>query len=186
MKSWPKVKLGQVQVSSNIAQNHYLAHRKSYLVIICPNSHTKFTKSVIRSSYYLVQFGLIYPYLAPNKNLCPYLALLAYIYHHTYSWLYLGLITLIWAYLPLMSLILPYVPYSPYSIYFYWDCTSVQTFRVIGPLFMEILHFKDLGDTSVVSKCNLSVNLFIGQFFVCSFRYFTSVYNLKAIGPLLM
>ena len=50
MKSWPKVKLGQVQVGSNIAQNHSsnLAHRKSYLVIICPNSHEKLTKSVIR------------------------------------------------------------------------------------------------------------------------------------------
>ena len=41
MKSWPKVKLGQVQVGSNI---------KSYLVIICPNSHEKLTKSEIRSS----------------------------------------------------------------------------------------------------------------------------------------
>ena len=67
MKSWPKVKLGQVQVGSNIAQNHlYIAHRKSYLVIICPNSHEKLTKSEIRSSYYLLQFGLIYPYLAPK------------------------------------------------------------------------------------------------------------------------
>ena len=89
MKIWPKVKLGQVQVGSNIAQNHssspyevisghylpqftwkvdqkwnyvtfksvrtllritHLAHRKSYLVIICPNSHEKLTKSEIRSS----------------------------------------------------------------------------------------------------------------------------------------
>ena len=30
--------LGQVEVGSNIAQNH-IAHRKSYLVIICPNAH---------------------------------------------------------------------------------------------------------------------------------------------------
>ena len=28
----------------------HLAHRKSYLVIICPNSHGKFTKSEIRSN----------------------------------------------------------------------------------------------------------------------------------------
>ena len=37
---------------------------------------------------------------------------------------------------------------------------------------MEILHFEDLGDTSVVSECSLGVNLFL-----CSFRYmyFTSV-----------
>ena len=51
---------------------------------------------------------------------------------------------------------------------------------------MDILPFKDLGDTSVVSECSLGVNLVIDNFFVCRFRYFTSVYNLKAIGPLLM
>ena len=51
---------------------------------------------------------------------------------------------------------------------------------------MEILHFEDLGDTSVVSKCSLGVNLVIDNFFICRFRYFTSVYNLNAIGPLLM
>ena len=91
MKSWPKVKLGQVQVGSIT----HLAHRKSYLVIICPNAHEKLTKSEIRSSYYLLQFGFIYPYLAPKYHFCPYLALF------TYIWLHLGLITHIWAYLPL-------------------------------------------------------------------------------------
>ena len=39
----------------------------------------------------------------------------------------------------------------------------MQNFRTIGPLFMEILHFKDMGDTSVVSKCSLGVNLVIGN-----------------------
>ena len=59
MKSWPNVKLGKVQVGSNIAKRDlksaqtllritHLAHRKSYLVIICPNSHEKLTKSEIR------------------------------------------------------------------------------------------------------------------------------------------
>ena len=33
-------------------------------------------------SYYLLQFGFIYPYLAPKYHLCPYLALLTYIYHY--------------------------------------------------------------------------------------------------------
>ena len=37
----------------------------------------------------------------------------------------------------------------------------VQNFRAIGPLFMDILHFEDLGDTSVVSECSLGVNLVI-------------------------
>ena len=60
----------------------------------------------------------------------------------------------------------------------------MQNFRAIGPLFMKIFHFEDLGDTSVISECSLGVNL--NNFFVCSFRYFTSVYNFKAIGPLVM
>ena len=30
---------------------------------------------------------------------------------------------------------------------------------------MEILHFKDLGDTSVISECSLGVNLVIDNFF---------------------
>ena len=120
----------------------------------------------------------------------------------------------------------------PIYAFFYWDCTSVQNCRAIGPLFIEILHFKDSGDTSVVSECSLGVNLvsdnicyvvldtsplykiwkqsdhylwrycilgdasFINECslgvnlvidnFLCSFRYFTSVLNLKEIGLLLM
>ena len=50
---------------------------------------------------------------------------------------------------------------------------------------MAILHFKDLEDTSVVSECSLGVNLVIDNL-LCSFRYFTSVSNLKAIEPLVM
>ena len=30
---------------------------------------------------------------------------------------------------------------------------------------MEILHFEDLGDTSVISECRLGVNLVIDNFF---------------------
>ena len=33
---------------------------------------------------------------------------------------------------------------------------------------MEILHFEDLGDTSVVSECSLGVNLVIEFFYVAS------------------
>ena len=54
MKSWPKVKLGKVEVGSNIAQTH-LAYRKSYLAIIGPNSHENLTKYKIKS------FDFIYP-----------------------------------------------------------------------------------------------------------------------------
>ena len=60
----------------------YSDSEQSYLVIICPNSHEKLTKSEIRSSYYLLQFGFIYPYLAPKYNFCRYLVLFTYIYHY--------------------------------------------------------------------------------------------------------
>ena len=52
----------------------------------------------------------------------------------------------------------------PIYVFFYWECTFVQNFRAIWPLFMDILHFKDLGDTSVVSECSLGVNLVIDNF----------------------
>ena len=41
MKSWPKVKLGKIQVGLNIAPS------QSYLAIICPYSHEKLTKSLL-------------------------------------------------------------------------------------------------------------------------------------------
>ena len=41
----------------------------------------------------------------------------------------------------------------------------MQNFRAIGPLFMDILHFKDLGATSVVRECCLDVNLVIDNLF---------------------
>ena len=43
--------------------------------------------------------------------------------------------------------------------------TPVQNFRAIGPLFTEILHFEDLGDTSVISECSLGVYLVIDNLF---------------------
>ena len=42
---------------------------------------------------------------------------------------------------------------------------SVQSFRAIGPLFMEILHFEDLEDTSVINECSSGVHLVIDTFF---------------------
>ena len=50
----------------------------------------------------------------------------------------------------------------------------MQNVRAIEPLFMDILHFEDLGVISVVSECSLGVNLVI-DIFVCSCRFFTSV-----------
>ena len=71
-------------------------------------------------------------------------------------WLYLGLITLIWAF----ALNSP-VPYSSYICILLLRLHLHANFRAIGPLFMEMLHFKDLGDTSVISECSLGVNLVI-------------------------
>ena len=65
------------------------------------------TKYEIRSSYYLLQFGLIYPYLAPQYHVWPYLELLTYIYHYLPN---IALIIIIWSYLPLIALIWPCVP----------------------------------------------------------------------------
>ena len=73
MKSWPKVQLGQVEVGSNIAQITYLAHRKSYLVSICHNSHEKLTKSEIMSKLESVRTLLIITRLAYRKS---YLAII--------------------------------------------------------------------------------------------------------------
>ena len=38
----------------------------------------------------------------------------------------------------------------------------------MGPLFMDILHLKDLGDKIVISECSLGVNLDIEFFYVAS------------------
>ena len=83
----------------------------------------------------------------------------------TYIRLYLGLITLIWTYLPLIPWFYHMCHIHPIYAFLYWDCTSMQNFRAIGPLFMEILHFKDWGVISVVSECSLGVNLVIDNFF---------------------
>ena len=41
----------------------------------------------------------------------------------------------------------------------------MQNFRAIGTLFMEILHFEDLGDTSVINERGSGVNLVIDNLF---------------------
>ena len=68
-ENWPKVKLGHVEVNSNINQIIHLAYRKSYLVIICPNSYEKLTQIEIIS---LVEVGsnilLKITHLVPRKS----------------------------------------------------------------------------------------------------------------------
>ena len=88
MKSWPKVKLGKVGVSSIFAQN-CLAYRKLYLAIIGPNSHEQLTKYEIRSL-------LVAPICGPK---IPCFSIFSLTYLHlplfTYIWPNVVLITLI-------------------------------------------------------------------------------------------
>ena len=53
MQSWPKVKLYKLESVWTFLKTTHLAYMKWYLAIIDPNSHDKFTKYEIRSSYYL-------------------------------------------------------------------------------------------------------------------------------------
>ena len=88
------MKLGQVQSVRTLLRITHLAHRKSYLFIICPKSHEKLTKSEIRSSYYLLQFDFIHPYLAPK-------------YH------FFSIFSLIYLYLPVHSLVIAHRSLCP-------------------------------------------------------------------------
>ena len=67
MKSWPKVKLGHVGVSSNITQSTPLVYSKSYLVIY-------FGPSIPFMPIFSV-FVYMYPYLAIFIHSYPYLAI---------------------------------------------------------------------------------------------------------------
>ena len=49
MKGWPKLKLGQAEVNSNIARNDWFSPKEViYLIIICPKSHDILTKNAIK------------------------------------------------------------------------------------------------------------------------------------------
>ena len=84
MKSLPKSKLDQVVVGSNMLRITHLAHRRSYLVITCPNLHENQKLLLGKSApiwvyliwhqyiilpivsfiyLYFPLFGFIYPYL---------------------------------------------------------------------------------------------------------------------------
>ena len=81
MKSWPKVKLGHVGVSSNIAQN--LAHSKLYMFIICPHFTWKVDKKgKVIICPYLSLSTLIGPTI---YHFNPYLALFSLIFSRRYA-----------------------------------------------------------------------------------------------------
>ena len=95
MESLPKVKLDQVGVGSNIAQNH-----SSSLYIwplLAPNYHEKVTKYEI-GRYYLL-FWCYLPLFVPKIKMLPIFSL---------TYLYLSLFTYIYLYyLPLFGHICP-------------------------------------------------------------------------------
>ena len=83
------------------------------------------TKYEIRLSYYLLQFGFIYPYLAPKYHFRLYMHIPTYLPTLTAIYLYLALFSLNYSFLVIFAL----------------NCTDLTQ------LFMEISHFKELGDT---------------------------------------
>ena len=69
--------------------------------------------------YYLVQFGFIYPYLAPKYTFCPYLALLTYIY------LYVAVFGLNYPYLGIFALNCP--DFTICAIFTLYIHSSIET-----------------------------------------------------------
>ena len=153
---WPKVKLGQVQVSSN-------RYRKSYLVIICPKSHEKLTKREIRSS------SSRFEHCSESLIGSHIWSLFAPIYIKSWAklkfWLYLGLITIIWAYLPLIALILPYIC-AIFTLYIHSSIETVPLCKIVE----QSDHYSTWRYCiSKIWGIQLSSDIFL-----CSFRYFTS------------
>ena len=106
MNSWPKVRLCQVEVGTKISQNDSSSLHE-YEVIsghYWPQFTWKLPLNMKLGRYYSLQFGLIYPYLAPQYHVWPYLAILTYIYHYLPN---ITVITLISSYLPLIALVWP-------------------------------------------------------------------------------
>ena len=134
----------------------------------------------------------------PKYHVCPYLA---YLPTFTTIYLYLALCSMNYHYLVIFALNCPdsticaiftqYI-YSICAIFtqdIYSSILLCKIFESNRQLFMEILHFKELGDTErfvtnvVYQFMCLSSNW---QFLVCTFGCFTPVSNCKAIGQLVM
>ena len=81
MKSCPNVKLGQVGICSNIAQNHSFSPLDVIWSLLAP-IHMQSWPNMKLGRYYLLQFGFIYRYLASKYHFCPYVSLFIYIYHY--------------------------------------------------------------------------------------------------------
>ena len=111
-------------------------------------THEQLTKYENRSSYYFHILVLSITMWAPN---IPFLPIFKIIYLYLPLFRPFSLLALIWAYLPLIARILPYVPYSPYICILLLRLHPCAKFQSNGPLFMDILNLKQLGDTESVA-----------------------------------
>ena len=118
----------------------------------------------------MLQFGFIYPYLAPR---IPLLCIFSLTYLNlslfTYIWLYLGLITLIWSYLSLIALIISYVSYSRLLCILILRlhlCIQFESNRTIT--YGDTAFWRFGGYKSIVNVWSLGVNLVIDIFYVAS------------------
>ena len=180
MKSWPKVKLGQVGVSSNISQNHSSLARKSYL----PPIHLKsWINYEIRSllfapiCFYLPLFGPKIPILSIFTLTCLYLPLF------TYIWPNLALITLNWSYLPIISLICAILTLDRYSSIETAPMCKILSNRTITHGYIA---FQRIGGSIITKSMEFGCLSSHWQFFCMYLLMLYPISNVKAIGQLVM
>ena len=136
--------------------------RNSHLVTMCPNSHTKLIKGIIRSIWSGFEHC--------SKSLVYHEKLIKYESSKSY---YLLQFVFIFHYL---SIFTPIYLCAIFILHRY----SIETAIGHGDI-----AFKRFGGyRKCTPECSLGVNL-VTDNLLCSFRYFTSVSNVKAIGPLL-
>ena len=161
LKCWPKVKLGKVQVGSNIAQNHSSSPiRKSYLVIICPNLHEKFTKCEFLVKLLFAPIRFYLPLFGPK---IPVLSIFSLTY------LYLAVFRLNYPYLGIFALNCPdFTICALFTLYMYSSIETAPLCKIVEQsdhYSWRYLHSKDLGIQVSSSECSLGVNLVIDNFF---------------------
>ena len=143
MTNWPKVKLGQAGVSSDIAQNH----SSSQYEVISGHYWPQFTWKVDKIwNYVKLLFAPIWFYLPLFAPKIPFVSMFSLTYLHlplfTYIWPNVAFITLILSYLPEIALLFTIDRYS--SI----DTAPLCTiFEQSNNYSWEILYLKELEDT---------------------------------------
>ena len=155
-------------------------HAKCIFEIIIQNK-SQINNGVIKRVHSIARITHSTLIFVPNIPICPYLALFIQMYH------YLPINTLFCHICRSLAWFDHMCHIHHIYVFSYRDCTSVQKFRAVGKLFMDILHFKEYGDTkSVITKALIGCLYSHWYICVCSFGYFITVSNFKAIEQLLM